>query len=287
MSAAAELAKSRGEVLFGMPRAEYHAAKRLHHSTLKEMGRSPLHYAHAVANPMEPTPAMNVGSGAHGHILEPHRLEQDFAVWPGADRRTKEGKAAWAKFEAANAGKIILDADEWAACIGMRNAVRRHPAAAEYLAEGDAEVSLFWEFEAPAIGALPGFRFEMKARLDWLSRAGAILDVKKTQDASQEGFQKQAVRLGYYEQAALYGDGYHAITGIRLPYLIVAVEEKAPHAVNVFELEAEALAYGRDRYVTHLSALDACRAANSWPTYSEGVVPLSLPQWLKKQMEQQ
>lgn len=286
MSAATEMAKSRGEVLFGMPRAEYAAAKRLHHSTLKQMGRSPAHYSHALANPKVATTAMNVGSGAHGHILEPHRLEKDFAVWSGADRRTKEGKAEWAKIEADSAGKIILTEEQWADCIGMRNAVRSHKVAAKYLEDGDAEVSLFWDFEAPALGAMPGYCFPMKARLDWLSRAGAILDVKKTQDASEGGFQRQCVKLGYYEQAALYSDGYEAITGIRLPYLIVAAEEHAPYVTTVFALQPDALEYGRDRYLTHLSALDACRATKIWPGYSEGEVPLSLPYWLKKQMEQ-
>lgn len=285
MSAASELAKARGEVLFGMPRHEYFAAKRLHHSTLKEMGKSPAHYAHAVANPKAATVAMNLGSGAHGHILEPHRLEAEFAVWSGADRRTREGKAAWADFEKASAGKIILTAEEWADCIGMRNAVQRHEVAARYLKSGDAEVSLFWDYEAPAIGGLPGFSFEMKARLDWLSRDGAILDVKTTSDASESGFQRQCMRLGYYEQAALYGDGYHEITGIRLPYLIIAVETAAPYVTTVFELDEDAVAYGRDRYLTHLSALDACRSAKNWPGYAPGIVPLSLPRWARTATE--
>jgi hypothetical protein len=285
MSAVSELAKLRGQLLFGMPRAAYDAEKRIHWSTLKEMGRSPMHYAYAEANPRAQSDAMKLGDAGHVAILEPQLFVSRFAHWDGADRRTKEGKAQWSAFEAANKGKTLLEDEDWTSAHAMRDSVMKHPAAAKYLQGGDTEVSMLWDFVAPAVGALPGFRFELKGRIDLLSRAGAIVDLKSTRCAEEREFQRQCVRLGYFGQAALYSDGYHAITGTRLPYVIIAVESAPPHPVNVFEVHPEALAWGRDKYITHLAQLEAARASGVWGGYADTEVSLTLPRWARAEEE--
>lgn len=81
-----------------MNESEYRAAPGVNWSTLKHMGRSPLHYRHAVTSPStEPSAAMLLGSAFHLLTLEPHR-EGEIVVWQKGE--------TWEDFAAANPGAV-------------------------------------------------------------------------------------------------------------------------------------------------------------------------------------
>ena len=72
-------------------------------STLKTFERSAAHARYEFLNP-KATQATDEGGAIHAVTLEPSCLEERYAVRPKhiTDRRTKEGKAAWATFVNAN-----------------------------------------------------------------------------------------------------------------------------------------------------------------------------------------
>lgn len=260
-----------------LSRAEYDAlADRVNWSSLKHMARSPAHYRQSKATPYEDTDAKLRGRIAHLAVLEPHRLSVETAVWDGGARRGKD----WEAFKSANLGKELVTASMFAECLAMSDAVRSDATARAYLGAGLAEVSMLWAHEVRSMGGLTGYRFECKGRMDFVSEAGAIVDLKTARDASPSGFGREAARLLYHGQAAFYVDGYKSATGRELPFKIIAVEAEPPYVVQVYALTDEQLGLGRELYRSLLDRLNLCRVERRWGGYVDGETPLALPGWM-------
>ena len=217
---------------------------------------------------------MLLGRCVHLAVLEPERFRGEVEVWEGGTRRGKE----WDAFRDANASKEILRQPDYFRCLAIQRAVRETDAAERYLEGGPSELTVLWTHVAEAIGGLPGYRIDMKGRLDF-DAVGAITDLKTCRDASPEGFGRTAYQLGYHRQAAIYADGYFAATGKRKPYVLLAVESEPPHAVQVYRVPDELLEMGRQEYRALLDRLHVCRRDGVWPGYAEGEMALELPHW--------
>lgn len=259
----------------GLTNAEYHARPEISKSGLDLVHRSPLHYWDRYLNPNRvvepPTEAMMIGSALHTLVLEPQLFDDEYAVAPHCDRRTKEGKMIWADFEQEAAGKTLLRAEDASRVQAMAKAVHGHKAAKFLLTmPGKAEQSYFWTDDETGE--------KCKCRPDWHSNDGKIIvDVKTTEDASPGKFLRSSV-LGwrYHVQAAFYMQG--------LPeaevFLFVCVEKKPPFAVAVYSLPPKLIERGLQEARADLSVIATCRAANNWPSYSEEIEELALPRWL-------
>lgn len=254
-------------ILSRLTRDAYDGLERVNYSTLKAFARSPAHYRHALTHKSPETDALKMGRVAHLLIFEPELFEQEVAIWEG-DRRA--GKI-WQEFEAANADKDIVRAKDIADLQAIAEAVRTHPDVATHLAAGQAEVTAQW--------LDPTTEIPCKGRLDWISKSGIIMDLKTTYDASPDTFSRHAHSLNYHVQAAFYSDGVYSATGVRLPFVLVAVEKTEPFTVQVYELPEEVLDIGRATYRAWLRTLMLCRQTDIWPGYSNGPLPLSLPRW--------
>ena len=254
-----------------LPASEYHAYPSLNNSGIKQLLKSPAHYQAYLAEPHEQTKAMLIGSATHSAVLEPHLFEAEYIAMPdGIDRRTKEGKAAYAELEAS--GKTILYADDYENVLQISKAVRTHDTAGRLLGMGEAEVSIFTE-----IDGVPA-----KCRADWL-RQRCIVDVKTTDDASPEGFARSIAKYGYDIQAAWYLDCCAAAGIEAYTFVFVAVEKSAPYAVGIYELDYASLEVGRSKYQRALSLWKHCTATDEWPGYSPEIITLSLPAWAMKE----
>lgn len=263
--------------LVSVPADQYHAHNAVGHSGLVRIMRSPAHYREYVVNPPEPTPAMQLGTAFHMALLEQDLFQRSFVIAPKFDRRTKEGKEAAAAWEAENAGKTCLTADQMAAIEEMVASVRQHSGAASLLSSGMAEMSGFW------IDGETGI--ECKCRPDFLAMAGetitGIVDVKTCCDASADGFSRAIATLGYDIQAAFYQDGLKAVTGRTVPFYFIAVEKEAPYAVAAYKASEEVIEVGRAKYRGALQLLKWCRENNQWPAYQPNgeIETINLPRW--------
>lgn len=267
MLAGAAALKAKPTGVRTMSREAYDLIDALNFSSLKHLLQSPAHFRHAQLHPQKDSDAKKLGRCIHLAALEPEQFKRACVVWDGGTRRGKE----WDAFKKKHAGREILKPDELEHVVAVAAAVRADATAARYLAGGQSEASLLWLDKRLGL--------ECKARVDFIANCGALVDLKTTRDASQEGFGRECWRYHYQTQAAWYSDGYFAATGKRLPYFLVAVEVEAPHVVQVYRIPDGVLELGREEYQGLLDTLVACRASNSWGGYAPGEQLLSLPRW--------
>lgn len=253
-----------------LTREQYDALDATNWSTLKNLSRSPLHYAHGLKNARRTTPSLGRGLTTHVAVLEPDLFAESVVIWDGKVRRGKE----WDAFREANSGKEILKRSEFSTAMALQNAVRSDPVAAPYLLRGQAEQSIVWTDEVTGIAC--------KGRADWIG--SALVDMKTTRDASPEGFAREAWRYGYWAQLAFYSDGLVA-SGERVrPVVIIAVEAEPPHPVVVYRLTEERLQTGREEYRELLSRLKGLReiGREAFSTgYATCELELELPRWMR------
>jgi hypothetical protein len=245
--------------------ADYHADPAISASHLKAVMQSPYHYWSRFLDPkrptMEPTSAMRLGSLAHCAVLEPDELKKRYAIAP--DRRSNAGKTA-AAYIASVGLEAVTEAD-MALALSMADAVRQHPYAAALLADGKAEQS-FW-----ADDTATGQR--CKCRPDWY-QGTTIVDLKTCQDASPSGFARACAAFSYHVQAAHYLNVTFAER-----FVFIAVEKTYPYAVGVYELDAAAMAAGKEQCRIGLQAISDCRVINEWPGYTTTCDTITMPGW--------
>lgn len=254
-------------------RDEYDVLERVNFSTLKHMAKSAAHYRQAITEPAGDTDPKRLGRATHLAAFEPEKFRATVAKWEGAVRRGKE----WEAFKAKNEGRELLTADAFDQCIAIQKAVRAEPLARPYISQGRGEVTIAWTFATTDRGA-NNYSIECKGRIDFDAK-DAIVDLKTTRDASPDGFGRQVWGLKYHAQAAWYVDGYKRATGIRKPYVLVAVESTAPYVVQVYRVPERHLELGREEYREWLDRLAICRETSTWPGYADCELELELPRW--------
>lgn len=270
-------------VKFDLSNGDYHADSAIGKSDLVLAARSVLHYQSAKAAPRRETPAMRIGSATHAAILEPEEYAARYAAMPPCDRRTKEGKALAAEFEAANAGKTVISQDEAETIDRMRLSILAHPIARQLVSGGRAEASVFWTDPATCL--------RCKCRPDYLLLdQHTVVDLKTTEDASTWPFARSCATYKYNAQQAWYMDGLQA-EGLDVDsFLFVAVEKEPPHAVAVYTIEPAAVEAGRAwcRAALENLAVYYDRVANGeepYAGYPPVVAEISLPVWATRKEE--
>ncbi len=269
---------------------QYHANPAISHSKLECYRRRPaLYFKKYVAKTLpqpEESGAFRLGSAVHCAVLEEKEFAARYVLKPDCDRRTKEGKIQFAEFAAQHAGKTLLDADEMAQVIAMREAVAAHPIASRLLAEGIPEMT--WRKAQPnALGAL-------QCRTDHFSPCGCeisefhpyALDIKTVESLDSDAFrnfERAAFSYGYHRQAGFYLPLINEILArpvSRMYY--VAVEKVEPFGVAVYKLSDDAIARGQDENIADLVRLKRSLETNDWPNIEPTVHELKLPGWYAK-----
>lgn len=224
-------------------------------SSLKAFSRSPAHALVGFEEEKESTDAMNLGSMLDHKILGTPYL---WTTSPFDDYRTKDARA-WRDDQEAR-GVTVFKQEQLETVTKMVESVRRHPVAGRLLSEpGRAQVGIFGEFEG----------CERKGLIDWLpNTTPVIVDLKKTRDASRHGFRRQIGQLRYDVQAAYYRDLYRDITGETRAFQWVCVEDQAPYAVAVYQLDTESLDKASATWQSWIRQWMVCEDTDYWPGYN-------------------
>lgn len=252
-----------------LPDEEYFNIPAVSNSLLSRLAKCPA----AMKLSLEQTPAMLLGTLAHCIILEGRdEFYKRFAVAPDCDKRTKEGKATYQAFVEANEGKIVITLDQLQTVVGMAESVASHPAACELLQDGEPEQAITWEEDG----------LDCKAKADWLSST-ALIDLKTCQDSSYPIFSKTIFNSSYHRQMSFYLSGLKNNGCFPTHIIIIAVESKPPHTVNVYRLDDEVLDYGEGQYKHLLKQYAQIKDMDVLPAYTyAGVSNIRLPQWMKE-----
>lgn len=246
--------------------ADYLALPGLNWSTLKHLMKSPRHYRHQLMEPPEDRATLMMGRTLHTAVLEGDRFPLDYAVWTGGRRAGTE----WDAFVAANPGRTIIKAEEYAQALAMRDAVREHRVAARLLGHGAPERTITWTD--------PGTGLACKGRIDWL-RPDGFADVKKTAQFEARRFAAQAHDLGYHGQLAWYRRGLRAL-GMADPVAwLISVEATAPYDVAVWRVDEGVLATGDEVVTRLLNLLVECKRRDKWPGRYPEEQTFFLPSW--------
>lgn len=234
-------------------------------SNLKHMALSPAHYLSACESGFEETISMKLGSGTHAMLLG-----KPWCVFTG---KVRNGKA-WDAFEAEHADKCILNQREADEAQRMVDSVLRNADAVLLLHGLTYEHALH-------------FRNELQGRLCRATPDGyndsRVVELKSTRSAHPERFMRDAFFRYYHAQLAWYLDALRASWTIGelgralcgsgpTEAFIVAVENKAPYAVQCFELTPRLLEQGRAQCRGWLERVVQCERANVWPAYCESIV---------------
>lgn len=271
-----------------MPNEVYHSHEFTSASQLKKIASTSLaHFKFERENPKEPTAALIFGNAYHTLILEPERfkeeyftLDRDAMPKPDSDFRNAENKA-WKERELAkNAGKTFLSNEDWITLFGMKEALENYPNFMFLLSNGVAEESYFAEIDGQGV----------RVRPDYVSKFG-IVDLKTCQDASPEAFGRDAAKLKYLIQAALYTDVVTAFRGGgELPFFFLAQEKAAPYVPQMYRVPSFLIEAGRAQYQDVLRALFTAQTTDIWSAYegledNDGIRDLNFPAWALKGVE--
>ena len=249
---------------------------------IKQLWRSPAHYRQHVLEPPEPTPAMAFGAAVHMAVLEPARYAENYAVCDDFDicekiggarpRQTNRYRDWYAEFLLENAGKAILDMEDYDAVAAIVRALSEHTIAKKFLSgPGTAEGVLQWTH--------PGTGTQMKCRPDWLADFGQIVDLKTCRDARPRAFSNDIWEHLYHLQAAVYREGVHMTTGAIEPFIFVSVEKAPPYGIMVYELDERTMELAESEADRCIRVYEECSALNHWPAYRDELRQIALPPW--------
>ena len=257
---------------------EYHQRPEVSKSDIDLLLKSPYHFKNKHLF-REETKSFDIGSAVHSLVLEPHLFNEEFAIAPICDRRTKEGKETYNNFVAESEGKTVLSNDDFLLCNSMAESVHNQKATNVFLRDGVAEYSYFSEFEGVPVRCRPDYYNE---------KLGVVVDLKTTIDSGHKGFMSSVGKFNYHIQVAFYSDVMKSLGMPVNKFLFVAVEKKSPHMVGFYELDHVAIEEGQRKYKEALELYKKCKDDDNWWGYADynkdtqqvsTIQTISLPTW--------
>ncbi len=265
-----------------MTETEYRHQEGISRTELWRMRESPEKFKYYQEHPEPATPALIFGAAVHKLLLEPFSFEEEFAVAPTVDRRTKDGKAAYNAFCESLGDRAVITPEEYQKAVEMHTKAMSSPFVGKLL-NGDHEKPFFW------VDDLTGE--PCKIRVDCLTNIGGkpiIVDYKTTADASTDGFMRHALNFGYDFQAGMYCEGVEKVTGQKPLFVFIAQEKTPPYAVNVLQADDLMVKRGYDVFRELIGIYHECKTTGNWYGYLGAyniINNLALPGYLAKELE--
>lgn len=270
---------------------EYHGSAGYSSSQVKKLvEQTPAHLRQSFSDHREPTPNMQLGTAVHSLVLEPEKFDQDMAVAPEVNKRTKAGREEWLAFEAEHAGKAIITPEQYDTARRMADSVMAQPMAAALLSDVVTESSVYWWYRTMDPDDDSKFRTMLKVRPDAICRnQSVIIDLKTAVDATITGFQRSIMKYYYHVSAAMYLEGVNQCRPLLeemrhfayTNFVFICVESTPPYLSAVYDLAPEALDIGKQLYRRALHKLDAAPREN-WPGLPEEIRVIELPGWASR-----
>ena len=247
------------------------------YSLLKQLALSPAHYLHACQRPQDDSMATRLGAfatdrkealrfGTGVHLMLLGMVER-VAKFTGGRRAGK----VWEAFQLDAAERccdVILNEKEHASCVAVADSIRRHETAMRLLFDGtQVEKRIDWTFCGKACRSTPDAR-----------SPAHVTDLKTAVTAEPGMFIRQALRMFYHAQAALYSDAIEAVGEPRpADAYVIAVEKSAPRPVSILRFTERSLTAGSKLCRLWIEQLLACERANEWPEYIQGIGDFDIP----------
>lgn len=268
----------------GVPPDTYHAWDAASNSALSHLFHSAAHLKAYLEENQNETQPMFVGRATHAAVLEPDRFKAEYGYMPeGVDRRTKDGKQAYAELTEKYGDGNVLTHNDYIICACIRDSVyRKQTASALLKGTGEVELSLVWRDKETGVLC--------KARWDRHSpeiAGGAIVDFKTTKDASKRAFEKAIFNYGYHRQGAMYLMGARAHALPAEHFSIIAAEKTSPFESAVYRITEGTLEAGEEQIRALLRRYAECLMTGEFPGYPDEVCDITVPDWAWRVMDSQ
>lgn len=275
-----------GVLFTDCPPAIYHADPAMSSGKLRRVALTPRH-ALRMPTSLDETPALVRGNILHCLILRPQDFDKEYLYVGSIDKRTAEGKSAWAAAEAKARERdlrIVRDQDmdrPMSQLVQIANEVRASREFETLLGDGSGvltEVSYWWRDYAT--GILCRARADAVV-IDPRHASALVIDLKTCGDASPHAI---ANALWYDHgdvQLAHYGDGLREILqspNVDFGWLYVEVNESVAIAAHISgPLEPQYQAAFARRAIL-MGRWARAVSANEFPGWTAGAIaPVPLP----------
>lgn len=236
--------------------------------------QSPLHVWESYFNPErdedDSTDAMDWGRALHEKfLLGDASFDNQFIMTEKCDRRTKDGKAKWAEYEAeaGATGKTLLKPGaDYDHMQRMTDSLRKNTLVQLRMKGTQRELSCY--------------AGDMKARFDAVGGiSGTAIDIKTIAELNRHQINAHVARYGYHIQAAWYLKVADALGMEIAPdqFCLIFVESKPPYDVCVAPLSGDAIQRGRDIVDRIYPELQACMDTGIWPGFGGHEVVANIP----------
>jgi exodeoxyribonuclease VIII len=243
----------------------------LSYSSLKQFAISPKHFINYRNKPKETTPALTYGQALHCMLLEPSEFNNSFTIMPSVDKRTKEGKEIFAKFEAEAAGKTILDEKLHTELFSLVEYIKTNPEWETLMSGAQTEVE-----DRVEIFGLPFITIKD------IVKANGVVDVKSVQSGQIDNLIKDFYNYQYHLQAAIYTQQGES-------FAFYVVEKSDPYYNGLIKVSDDFISYGKKELERLCTAFNYClehpecfnMSYDFWYQF-DGIKPvINLPYWVK------
>ena len=264
--------------MFDQPFDAYKQAEGLNKSGIDKLLLCPAEYRAMLDQPeQDPTPAMRFGTMFHCRCLQPALYANSYHVMEN-DSRTKAGKDE--KAAAEERGETVISLADFDKASRMLQNLHQHPRIDALLSrlDGDAEVSMFWDYD------LDGEPLQAKGRIDRLVRlpSGDVIaiDLKTTSGTlTPEAVSRHIATYGYHRQGAWYVNGLSAQSLALQAFVFIFVQTVSPYLCVAVTLDAESEMLGKRECEMAARIYRNCKRDNSWPGYGADIYEVGLPMW--------
>jgi PDDEXK-like domain of unknown function (DUF3799) len=260
--------------IYSIAAERYHVASGVSKSMLDILAnKTPAHLQAYLKERKPETEAQRFGAIVHRAMLEPDTYKDAFHVKPPKmNFATGVGK----EWRDMHSDKPLITADENMMIMRMVEAVHAHPFAKRLLAGCQPEQSIFVEDNAGIL---------RKSRLDALTKGNVIPDIKTTESAALDNFERSISRYRLHVQAAYYLDNCNMAGIEKHSFFFIVVEKSPPYLVRCLQLMGDVIEAGRRQYAHDLQIYRNCLETGEWPGWSDGWDECGLPTWEMKQLE--
>lgn len=286
---------------------------RLSPTALAEFLESPAHYAAYRDRKKETTKAMEEGTIIHMACLEPEKFDSLYLPTPSKgsipnmvytiDDIKAELKSRGVEFKSSlkkseftellaihapeiqvwddyiekySAGRELISADLFEACMTLRKKLAARPFESKFLEAATKEQYLWWLHHSGVIISMKADAFATGLGKD--GQINAVADIKKVQSVNTRAIGYEMMDSYNPMKAALYADGLSKIFGVQFNYFcFIYVTAKVPYSIKNITLNEGQLDAGRQLYEAAIEAWLNCYHNDYWPDECEEVVNWTEP----------
>lgn len=220
--------------------------------------------------------SLNFGRAAHSLMLGEPEFNSKFVISPYEIFNNNNAKA-WRDAQT----KQIVKVADMVVINDMVKALKNNRQVARAFANGAPEKSILWKHSSTGI--------YLKTRPDWTPEKPEkefFVEYKTAVTIQPRALSNVVFRYGYHMQAALFIDGFRAVTGVNPFGVAHVVQEKdPPYLAELRMFTPEQIDFGRREYWRALRIFSECLTTNKWPGYTTEPEFFETPYGVQKQME--